>query len=95
MDRPDVGAPEAAINEADITRQIINMLAEMVRRDPESITPQTHLFDDLAFDSTSVLELLMQLEDTLGIEVDPFTVEPSDFEVVASLVTYVVGQTEA
>nr|MDT0656948.1 acyl carrier protein [Micromonospora sp. DSM 115978] len=107
MDHPDVATPVAVTpaettgpagtttRDGEIAQKVVTMLAEMVRRDPATITAQTRLFDDLAFDSTSVLELLMQLEDTLGTEVDPFTVVPSDFETVGSLVEYALRQTDA
>jgi acyl carrier protein len=77
---------------ADVSGEIIHALADMTASEPGSISRQTRIFDDLAFDSTSVLELLMQLEDTLGIEFDPFTLEPQDFETVGSLVDYVIRQ---
>ncbi|MHA5049077.1 acyl carrier protein [Streptomyces sp. SD15] len=73
----------------DITAEVIGTVAAMVQRAPAELSPETRLFDDLYFDSTNVLELLMQLETELGVEFDPETLEPSDFEKVGSLVDYV------
>lgn len=79
----------------DLTASVTGALAQMLGRDQASIDPQMRLFEDLAFDSTSVLELLMQLETELGVEFDAETLEPNDFETVASLVAYVAKESEA
>jgi acyl carrier protein len=79
-------------NPADVSEEIIRVLASMSSSDPSALSRQTRLFDDLAFDSTTVLEFLMQLEDTLGVEFDPFTLTPEDFETVGALLDYVTGQ---
>ncbi|MFF8726185.1 acyl carrier protein [Streptomyces sp. NPDC015171] len=73
----------------DITAEVIATVAGMVQRDPAELSPETRFFDDLYFDSTNVLELLMQLETDLGVEFDPELLEPSDFEKVGGLVDYV------
>jgi acyl carrier protein len=78
----------------DVTRAVVGALAQMLSRDPESITPQDRLFEDLGFDSTSVLELLMQLETELDMEFDAETLEPTDFETVSSLAAYVTKESK-
>ncbi|MFJ8004002.1 acyl carrier protein [Streptomyces fagopyri] len=78
-----------ATERRDITAEVIATLAGMVQRDPAELSPETRFFDDLYFDSTNVLELLMQLETDIGVEFDPEILEPSDFEKVGSLVDYV------
>ncbi|WP_439959572.1 acyl carrier protein, partial [Streptomyces luteocolor] len=77
-----------------VTATTITALATMRDRDPDSITENTRLFDDLGFDSTSILELLMALEDELDFEFDPETLEPDDFETVGSLAAYAARQLE-
>ena len=67
-------------------------LADVLKRDPVSITETTRLFDDLGLDSTSVLELLMRLEDEIGVEFDTDTLEQRHFESVATLADYVAEQ---
>jgi acyl carrier protein len=79
----------------DLDAGVIRSLAHMLSRDPESITTEMRFFEDLSFDSTSVLELLMQLETDLGVEFDVETLEPTDFETVGALVAYVARQSEA
>jgi len=79
----------------DVITRIAGTLARMLDQEQTSFRPETRLFDDLDFDSTSVLELLMQLETDLGVEFDPETLDPSDFETVGALAGYITKQLEA
>ena len=49
--------------------QVRNALAQQFEVDPESITPDTNLIDDLGADSLDVVELIMSLEDMYGISI--------------------------
>ncbi|CAL9350773.1 acyl carrier protein [Streptomyces sp. enrichment culture] len=80
---------DGATTHRDIAAEVIASLAAMVGREVAELSEETRLFDDLYFDSTSVLELLMRLEEDLGVEFDPETLQPADFEKVGSLVAYV------
>jgi acyl carrier protein len=75
-----------------VAEDVIGTLATMLNREPGSISPGTRFFDDLGFDSTSILVLLMQLENDLGVEFDPETLEPEDLETIGSLVEFVTRQ---
>ncbi len=86
------GSPQV---DSDLTGTVIRALAQLLGRDAASIDAQSRLFEDLGFDSTGVLELLMQLETELGVEFDPETLEPNDFETVGSLVAYVAKEAGA
>jgi len=44
-------------------------LAKQFELDPESITMDTNLIDDLGADSLDVVELIMELEDTYSIAI--------------------------
>ena len=55
---------------------------------PAGLAEQSRLFEDLHLDSTGVLELLMALEENLGIEVDPESLDMDDFQTVGSLTDY-------
>lgn len=87
-------AQSAGDNPGDPTGDVIGILAGMLERDPATITAESRLFDDLAFDSTGVLELLMRLEDHFGVEFDPFTIEPRDFETIGTVTEFVGKQLE-
>ncbi|GAA0369003.1 MULTISPECIES: acyl carrier protein [Micromonospora] len=93
MSDATIGAAPQAVA-GDITNVVVGALGQMLSRDPASISTQLRLFEDLSFDSTSVLELLIQLEAELDVEFDTDTLEPADFETVGALVAYVAGQVE-
>ena len=44
-------------------------LAKQFEMDPDSITMDTNLIDDIGADSLDVVELVMELEDTFGISI--------------------------
>lgn len=64
-------------------------LSEVLQRDLTGLRGETRLFDDLHLDSTSILELLMALEDSAHIEVDPEDLNIKDFQTLDTLADYV------
>ena len=52
-----------------IFENVRDALAQQFEVDPESITPDTNLIDDLGADSLDVVELIMSLEDRFGISI--------------------------
>lgn len=87
---PRNGAETMANSDSATTADILrDALAEVLKKDLPDLTPQTRLFSDLALDSTSVIELLMELEDTLGLQIDPDELTPEVFETVGSLNAYI------
>ena len=52
-----------------IFEKVANELAHQFELDPESITMETNLIDDLGADSLDVVELIMALEDSFGIAI--------------------------
>ncbi|MEY9934533.1 acyl carrier protein [Catenulispora sp. GP43] len=64
-------------------------ISATLSKEPPELTTQTRLFSDLALDSTSVIELLMALEDTLNLHIDPDELTPEVFETVGALAEYV------
>lgn len=68
---------------------VIKALEAVLNKDLSDAGPQTKLFEELGLDSTSVLELLMTLEDDHGIEVDPETLEPEHLETVAAVCEFI------
>ena len=49
--------------------KVKSVLAQQFELDPESITMDTNLIDDLGADSLDVVELIMYLEDEFGIAI--------------------------
>lgn len=72
-----------------VQNAVIRALSRVIGTDLPDVTAQTKLFDELALDSTSVLELLMAIEEDLGVEFDPDNLEMQHFATVGSLSEYV------
>lgn len=58
-------------------------------QDPGPLSDEQRLFDDLGLDSTSVIDLVMQLEDTAEIEIDPADLTGEIFNNVGTLRAYI------
>jgi acyl carrier protein len=67
-------------------------LSEVLEQEVDGIAEDTRLFEDMHLDSTSVLELLMTLEDTIGFSVDPESLDMDDFRSVGTLTDYLQRQ---
>jgi acyl carrier protein len=72
-----------------IVEKITDALSEVLKRDVSDATEDTRLMEDLQMDSTTVLELLMAVEDTLGFEVDPENLQMDDFKTVGTLADHI------
>jgi acyl carrier protein len=59
------------LNRTDLVHLIELALSEALERSVENLSEDVRLFDDMHLDSTSMLEVLMALEDTVGVEIDP------------------------
>ena len=53
-----------------IFEKIRDVLAQQFEIDPETITPDTNLIDDLGADSLDVVEMMMALEEEFGITIE-------------------------
>ena len=67
-------------------------LAKSMKVDPDTIAEDSRLFDELGLDSTTVLELLMTIEEELEMEFDTDDLEQHHFETVGSLAALVREQ---
>ena len=52
-----------------IFEKVQEALAQQFEMDPQSITMDTNLIDDIGADSLDVVELIMSLEDSFGIAI--------------------------
>jgi acyl carrier protein len=76
------------MNRSEISADVIHAIAEVLQRETPGVTEDTRLFDDLQLDSTSILELLMAVEDAIDIEIDPEGLDMDSFRTVGTLVDY-------
>jgi acyl carrier protein len=79
----------------EIVSVIADALERMFGRPLHSATSQTRLFEEVGLDSTRVLELLLELEDGLGIEFDADDLEQGHFQTLGTLADYVLEQVGA
>jgi acyl carrier protein len=80
------------MNRAEIVSHLQVSLSAVLNREVTSTTPQSRLGDDLGMDSTSVIQLLMSLEDTMGLEMDLDALRPEVFRTIGSLTDYLEAQ---
>jgi acyl carrier protein len=64
-------------------------MESLLGREIPDLRPDLRLFEDLGLDSTSLLVLLMNLEDNGDIEIDPDELTSEVFADVGSLTRYV------
>jgi acyl carrier protein len=83
---------DVAMDRTKLVSAVESALSEVLERDVTGLTDDTRLFEDMHLDSTSVLELLMALEDIAGISVDPETLDMDDFRSVGTLTSYMAAQ---
>ena len=69
------------------TEKIIEVLANHLEMDASEITEET-TFADLGVDSLEAVEIMMEMEDELGVEINPQEAGKS----VAELIAYVDGK---
>ncbi|MER6347313.1 acyl carrier protein [Streptomyces sp. NPDC001595] len=81
-----------SVNRTDVTTAMETALTSVLDRPVTGLTGETRLFDDLHLDSTTMLEMLMELEDSLGLEVDPEELEADDFETVDTFTDFALTQ---
>lgn len=85
-----VETPVVAVDE-QVLAGVISALQAVLETDVPDMSTDTKL-SDLGLDSTGVLELLMQLEETLGVEFDTDNLRMGHFESVGSLAAFVSAE---
>jgi len=77
-----------------LTESIGTVLGRVLKHDLPELTEQTRLMEDLNLDSTSVLELLLEIEDEMGIQIDVEGIEQRDFATVGALADLITRQSQ-
>ena len=71
----------------DVFERIREMLAEQLEIEPEKITMESDILEDFEADSLDVVDMVMSLEDEVGIEIPDEQVE--NLRTVGDVVRYV------
>jgi acyl carrier protein len=67
-------------------------IGTVLRRDAADVSDDARLFDDLLFDSTSILELLAEIEDRTGIRVEADQLDECVFRSVGTVTDFVLAR---
>lgn len=78
------------MNRNTIVTALENALTDVLERPVTGLTGDVKLFDDLHLDSTTMLEMLMALEDSIGLVVDPEDLDADDFISVDTFTDFVL-----
>jgi acyl carrier protein len=85
----DIVSKESTLTADAVQDAVVRALSTVLGRELPGVTAETRLFEDLNLDSTSVLELLMAIEEDLGVEFDPDGLQQHHFASVGALSSYV------
>jgi acyl carrier protein len=77
------------MNRTELLDHVRLALSSVLNRDLPDLSEESRLFEDLGLDSTSVIELLMSLETSINLEIEPDSLEPEVFMTVGSLADYI------
>jgi acyl carrier protein len=74
-----------------VLQSIGQLLPRVLKRDLAEVPENACLFDDLGLTSAGTLELILELEESLDIQVDVEQIAEDDLRSVASLADFVAG----
>jgi acyl carrier protein len=81
------------VNRQQIIKHIETALSAVLDREIPRLAEDVRLVEDLSLDSMSVIDLLMALQDTTGMELDVEDLRPAVFRTVGSLADYIAAET--
>lgn len=87
-------ANESSLERERVIAAITGALEETLGAPQEGITEETSLFNEIGLDSTGVLDVLMGVEASLGVEIDSEDLEMKDFSNVGTLADFLQKDTE-
>ena len=58
-------------NQDEIYQRIVSMLEELFEIDPQQVSPQSHLYEDLDIDSIDAVDLVVELKKITGKKLQP------------------------
>lgn len=78
----------------DLRPQVVDtirlVLPRVLRRDMPQTSEDTRLMEDLDMSSSSSLELMLELEESLGLQIDVEDIDRDDFATIGALADFVV-----
>ncbi|MFE2753923.1 phosphopantetheine-binding protein [Actinosynnema sp. NPDC059335] len=86
-------APDAQLD-VELRHRVVEAMTTVLRRLVEHegpITEDMHLADELGVSSSLGLELLLEVEEQVGIQIDVEKMRPDELLTVGELATFIVG----
>ncbi|MFC6090065.1 phosphopantetheine-binding protein [Saccharothrix lopnurensis] len=86
-------APDAQVDNASrdrVVQAMTTVLKRLVERE-EPITEDMHMVDELGVSSSMGLELLLEVEEQLGVQIDVERMRPDELLTVGQLATFIAG----
>ncbi len=77
------------MNRTEVLDSVGLALSAVLNRDLPGLSEDSRLFEDLGMDSTSVIELLINLETSIDLVIEPDSLEPEVFRTVGTLADYI------
>ncbi len=74
---------------SEVASKVIEVIAERLSKDPESVTEASNVIADLGADSLDIAEIMMDLEDAFGIKVEEDT---EGLNTIGDIVKYIEGK---
>ncbi|MEV7781083.1 acyl carrier protein [Kitasatospora sp. NPDC088351] len=90
MSEPAVQTTDTELRDR-ILRSIGELLPRVLKRDLPEIPENACLFDDLGLTSAGTIELILEVEESLDIQVDVEQIGEDDLRSVTKLADYVAG----
>ena len=75
-----------------IFEKIATLLADQLDVDPDDLTPETRIIEDLGADSLDVVEFLMAAEDEFEVEIPDESIE--GMKTIGDVVNYIQNNVE-
>jgi len=79
--------------QAELRRRVVDGIGELLprvlKRELPEVPESTRLFDELGLSSVTTLELLLELEESLEIQIDVEDIDQGDLRSVGSLADFV------
>ncbi|WP_232246447.1 acyl carrier protein [Kitasatospora mediocidica] len=93
----DLEVPDLAPLDPELRHRVVTgialLLPRVLKRDVPPLSEEAGLFDELGLTSSSTLELILELEDSLEIQIDVEQITQGDLRTVATLADFVAGHT--
>ena len=92
MTQPDTDAPAADPELRErVTETICDLLPGILEREITGLSADSELMDELGVTSTIALQVILRVEERLGLEISVEQLEGEDFATIGTLAAYIAA----